>query len=100
LAPVAREQRIEPTAADVENIAHRRQIASDLIGQTDVGGEHLHQWLVQLAGVVELHRRDDQPFLMNLGRLRRPAARHAAADVHPVTGAGQQREQFAVGEIG
>ena len=37
---------------------------------------------------------------MNLGRARRPAARHAAADVHPVAGAGEQREQFAVGEVG
>ena len=76
LTAVALEQRVEASPTDIEHIAHRREIAGDLVWQSHVAGEHLHQLLVQLSAVVELHRRDDQSLLMDLGRVRCPAARH------------------------
>ena len=73
----------------------RTQVALHLHRQADVLLDERHDRLVELACLVKLHRRDAQPFGVDLGRVRCVGASHAAADVGVVaTGAGK-REPFA-----
>lgn len=51
------------------------------IGVAHVGGDEVVQLAVALAAADELERREDQPFLEQLGALGALGARHAPADV-------------------
>ena len=93
-------QRQQPTAARAEHVGHRRQITLDLRRQPDVGLDQLHQRRVVHAAVIQLERRDDHALLMDLGRRRGPAAGHAAAQIHPVPGVGEQRKEPSVDKHG
>ena len=53
---------------------------------------------VHLAALEELHWRQPQPLLLDLGRVRGESARHHAADVGPVAGVLQPAEQLAIDE--
>jgi hypothetical protein len=99
LDAVALHQPVEPAPADREHVRHGHHVADDLVRQADIRAEHLHQSLVQPAALDEFHRRYYYAFLVDLRRLRRPAAGHAAADVHPVARVGHQREQPPVDEM-
>ncbi len=57
------------------------EVAQGFLGHADVGGNHLEDLLDQHALAVELHGRDDQPFLVDVARVGRHAARRAPADV-------------------
>src|SRR5581483_6602632 len=57
------------------------QVAAQAVGQARVADHHPDQVLVRDAAAVELHRRDDQPFLVIRGTMAGHGAGDAAADV-------------------
>jgi hypothetical protein len=57
-----------------------------------------HQLGVELAALVELHRRQAQALLLDLGGVGREAAGDHAADVGPVAGVGEPAEEAAGAE--
>ena len=57
------------------------EVAAQTVGQPRVAHHDLDDVLVRLARRVELHRRDDETFLVRAGRVRRHRARDRAADV-------------------
>ena len=71
----------ETTFADSGGADHRREIATEIAGVADVEHEHLVDVLAALALIVELERRNAQPFLPDFGRARIVGSVRGAADV-------------------
>ena len=74
------------------------QIAEHLDGDAYVALDQAPQGLVALPAVEQLHRRDPQPLLVDLGRVRRVRAGDPAPDVSLVRGAARERDALAVHE--
>ena len=55
-----------------------------------------HDGLVEAAGLIELHRRDAQPFGIDLGRVRGVRARNASADVGVMADGAGEGEPLAL----
>ena len=68
-------------------------VADALARHADIRHDDGEDLLVQLARLEEPHRRQAQPLLLDLGRPRRIASRHRAADIRPVSGVGKPGEQ-------
>ena len=96
--PIAVEQGGEAFLADGERRRLRLDVADALVGDADVGQDDGEDFLVHHAALEQLHRRQAQSFLLRFGGMRREAARHHAADVRPVAGIGEPREQLALVE--
>ena len=62
-------------------------------GHADIRHDDGEDLVVELARLEEPHRRQAQSLLLDLGRSRRIAARHRAADVRPVSGVRKPGEQ-------
>ena len=92
LAAVFLDQRLDAAVADGKHVGHRRQVAGNFGRQAHVGADERNDGAVQLAFFVQLDRRDDDAFLVDIGRLWAPAAGHVAAHVHPVAGGRHDRE--------
>ncbi len=60
---------------------HRREVAAKLPGIANVERQEIEQVVAQLAGLVELDRRNAQAFLKDLGSARVIGAMGGAADV-------------------
>jgi len=73
-------------------------VADALVGNADVGQDDGENLLVHLALLEELHRRQAQPLLLDLGGAGGEAAGHHAADVGPVAGVGEPGEDLALVE--
>ena len=76
----------------------RHEITGEHLGKAHVAREQAEQVLVQLAGAEELGGRDDHALLVELGGVRRHAARCAAAHVLVVAHRAGERHHAAVGE--
>ena len=72
------------------------QVAEELDRQADVLLEERHDGLVDLAGLVELHRRDAQTLGVDLRRVRGVRPGDAAADVDVVTDRAGEGQPFAL----
>ena len=81
LAAIVLDQREQTALAHARRADHRPQIAHEVVRVAHVGRDHLQHVVAQLAGVVELERRDPQPLLPDLGRARVVGAVRGAADV-------------------
>ena len=80
VAPAHRDQ---PLARRLPARHLRRQIAEHRVGRAHVGLDHRMQHRTRLAGVVELQRRDPEPFLVDVAGAGADAV---AADVGVVNG--------------
>ena len=96
LRPVARDDLGELLLGDVAGGKLRAQVAEHLHRQAHVLLDERHDGLVELAGLVELHRRDAQPFGVDLGRVRGVRSRDAPADVGVVADRAGEREPLAL----
>jgi hypothetical protein len=81
---------------DVAGGQLRAQVALHLHRQADVLLDERHDGLVELAGLVQLHRRDAQALGIDLGRVGCVRSRDAAADVGVMAAGAGEREPFAV----
>ena len=87
---VAGDELGELLLADMAGRELGAQVAEQLDRQADVLLEERHDGLVELARLVELHRRDAQALGVDLGRIGGVGARDAAADIDVVAdGAGE-----------
>ena len=77
----------------------RPDVAHHRVGLARVGADDRDQRLVHLAGIHETHRRDQQPFLVELGGKRRRAARQHAADIDLMGVAAAETADLALPEI-
>ena len=73
------------------------QVSHDLVGFADVVADQVQKIGVDLARVGEAHDGDEDPLLVDLVRVGTEAA---AADIHDVGRAGEERHQRAVAERG
>ena len=74
------------------------EIAEHLDGDADVALDQAPQGIVAHPPVEQPHRRDAQPLLVDLGRVRRVRARDPAAHVGLVRGAARERDALPVHE--
>ena len=81
LRPVARDELGELLLGDVAGGELRAQVAEHLHRQAHVLLDERHDGLVELARLVELHRRDAQALGVDLGRVRGVRAGDPAADI-------------------
>ena len=81
LGAVARHQLGELLLGDVAGGELRAQVAEHLHRQAHVLLDERHDGLVELARLVELHRRDAQPFGVDLGGIGGVRAGDPAADI-------------------
>src|SRR5205809_8109280 len=77
----------ERSPASVVARGLRIKIADHFVGLTHVDPNDLHESLVGLATVEELHDRDAQPFFENLARL---GGENSSADIGAVASVGKQ----------
>ena len=75
------EQLRQPPLAEMRGAEHRGEVAAKIARVADVQRDHVEHVLAQPPGLVELHRRDAQAFLVDLGRHRVVGAVGRAADV-------------------
>ena len=94
LRTIAVDQGGEPLLTGRERGGLGLDVADALVGNADVGQDDGQDFLVHLALLEELHRRQAQAFLLDLGGAGRETARHHAADIGPVAGIGQPGEQL------
>ena len=78
---VMRRQLDDRLLGDMTGGELRAQIAEHLDRHPHILLDQREQRLVAHAALVEFQRRDAQPFLVDLGRIRRVRARHPAADI-------------------
>ena len=78
---VPAEERAEPRGAQPARRDLAVEVAPEAVGEPRVPHEDPDHVPVRPARVVELDRRDHQPFLVGAGRVGRHRARHGAADV-------------------
>ena len=83
--PVAVGERDDPARAESGGADLGVHVAGQMLGEARVAGDDAECRLVELAGIVELDRRDQQPLHPRVGGVDRQAARHRAADVVVVT---------------
>ena len=57
----------QPPLAEMRRAEHRGEIAAEFAGVADVQRQQIEQVVAQLAGLIELDRRDAQAFLIDLG---------------------------------
>ena len=82
--------------AEPDRRQQRLDVAQDFVGHPDVLLQDAPDRLVQLALLVELDGRDDQPFLVDLSVVAGVAPGHAAADVGLVADAAAPGNQHIV----
>jgi hypothetical protein len=75
------EQFCQPPLAEMRGADHCGQIAAKIAGVADVQRDHVEHVLAQPTGLVELHWRNAQAFLVDLGRHRIVGAVGRAADI-------------------
>ena len=80
------EQLGQPFLADTERAELRANVADALVGDPDVVQDDVDDVLANLAAPDELHRRQAQALLHDLGRRRGKAARHHAPGIRPMAG--------------
>ena len=95
LQPVLGHEGEQPLAAERIGGDHRLDVAQHLVRIAHVAVQHAQQRLVGLAGLVELHRRDQHAFVEQLADHRRVLH---AADVADMPDRAHQRDQPAVAE--
>ena len=95
---IARDQVEELPLGDVAGRELRAQVAVDARRQTHVLLDDREQRFVPLSRRIELERRDAQPLLVDLGRVRRVGPRHAATHVGVMADGGGKRDPAAVDE--
>jgi hypothetical protein len=78
---VVGDEREQPPLAHAGRADHGAQVAHEVVRVADIGGDHAQHVVAQLAGVVELERRDPEPLLPDLSRARVVGAVGRAADV-------------------
>ena len=88
----------QPPLAHGERADLGADVADALLRHADVGEHDLQDVVVELAAPVQLDRRQPQPLLLDLGRLRGEAARHHAAGIGPVAGVGEAGPEPALVE--
>ena len=76
----------------------RLNIPPDVRGQTDVAENEVADFGLKLTRFVELHRRDDESFLHNMGRISTPTSRRRTADIDPVSLVRGKCDKFAIAE--
>ena len=81
--------------ADAERPELRADVPDTLFGDPDVVQHDVDDVLANLAAADELHRRQAQALLHDLGRRRGKAARHHAAGIRPMAGIRQVAPQAA-----
>src|SRR5262249_48892913 len=80
------EQLGQPFLADTERAELRADVPDTLLGDPDVVQDDVDDVLANLAPPDELHRRQTQPLLHDLGRRRAETARHHTAGIRPMAG--------------
>ena len=95
LPAVAVHQLGQAPLADLQRRGLGLDVADALLGDAHVGVEDGEDLGVHHAALEELHRRQAQPLLLDLGGLRREAAGHHAADVGPMPRVLQPAEVLA-----
>ena len=96
LRPVARDQLGELLLGDVAGGELGAQVAEHLHRQAHVLLDERHDRLVELAGLVELQRRDAQALGVDLGRVRGVRAGDPAADIGVVADGAGEGEPLAL----
>ena len=71
----------QPPLAEMRRAQHRGEVAAEFAGVADVQRQQIEQIVAQLAGFIELDRRDAQAFLIDLGGGGIIGAMGGAADV-------------------
>ena len=92
---VAVDQARQPPLADVERGGLGLDVADALVGDAHVGAQDRVDLRVHLPALEELDGGQPEPLLLDLGGVRREAARHHAADIGPVAGVLQPAEDLA-----
>ena len=77
---------------------HRREVAAEFAGVANVQRQKIEQVVAQLAGFIELDRRDAQAFLIDLGGGGIVGAMGGAADVALVRAHNGPQQTLAAGE--
>ena len=95
LGAVLVEQREHPPLAHAGGADHGAQVAQEVVRVAHVGRDHLHHVVAHLARVVELQRRDAEPFLPDLRRAGVVGAVGRAADVALVRAVDRPEHQLA-----
>ena len=96
LGPIARHDLGELRLADMAGGELGPQVAEQLDRQADVLLDERHDGLVELARLVELHRRDAQALGVDLRRVRGVRTGDAAADVDVVADGAGERQPLAL----
>ena len=100
LRPVRREQLAQPDGPQPPRGDLRHEITAEHLGQPYVSLDQIEEVLVQLAAAEELGGRDDDALLVELGGIRRHAARRAPAHVLVMAHGARQRHRPPFGEHG
>ena len=89
---------LDAVHAEIDRADHRPEVAVVLPGRSRVGEQQLPDLVDVLARLLDMHGRDAQALMEDLGRLAAEGARHHAADLRDMADADGEAEQLAVRE--
>lgn len=94
------QQGMQAADAEIERIHLPVHVAIKTVGQARIGTQNVDHILAQLAGGIELHRRNDHAFLEAFRRHRIVITRHIATDIMPVPDRSEVAEDLVIAEEG